>query len=134
MVGQPYKIYIQLEMPESRVNKDLGTLLEFLFDLLKPRLVKLSTPLNDTIHLMTGMFMVCASLRVRSGIEVTKACRSAMLHYRSPLLETLTTLSLSPLLVLGQTEEKQSVTVELFSDFEEDQVRRFVTFIDYCLQ
>lgn len=24
MVGQPYKIYVQLEMPESPVNKDLG--------------------------------------------------------------------------------------------------------------
>ncbi|KAK3923661.1 Seipin [Frankliniella fusca] len=91
MVGQPYKIFIQLEMPESPRNKDLG------------------------------MFMVCASLRVRSGVEVNKACRSAMLHYRSPLLETLTTITLSPLMVLGQTEEKQSVMVELFSDFEEDQ-------------
>lgn len=91
MVGQPYKIYVQLEMPESPVNKDLG------------------------------MFMVCASLRVRSGVEVNKACRSAMLHYRSPLLETLMTLTMSPLMVLGQTEEKQSVMVELFSDFEEDQ-------------
>lgn len=66
--------------------------------------------------------MVCASLRVRSGVEVNKACRSAMLHYRSPLLETLMTLTMSPLMVLGQTEEKQSVIVELFSDFEEDQV------------
>lgn len=66
--------------------------------------------------------MVCASLRVRSGVEVNKACRSAMLHYRSPFVETLTTLTFSPLLVLGQTEEKQSITVELFSDFEEDQV------------
>ncbi|KAJ1521444.1 hypothetical protein ONE63_003113 [Megalurothrips usitatus] len=91
MAGQPYKIFVQLEMPESPVNKKLG------------------------------MFMVCASLQVRSGNEVSKACRSAMLHYRSPLLETLTTLTMSPLLVLGQTEEKQSVTVELFSDFEEDE-------------
>lgn len=91
MVGQPYKIYIQLEMPESPRNKDLG------------------------------MFMVCASLRVRSGVEVNKACRSAMLHYRSPLLETLSTITFSPFMVLGQTEEKQSVLVELFSDFEEDQ-------------
>ena len=66
--------------------------------------------------------MVCASVRVRSGVEVNKACRSAMLHYRSPFLETLTTLTLSPLLVFGQTEEKQSIIVELFSDFEEDQV------------
>lgn len=90
MIGQPYKMYLYLEMPESPANQKLG------------------------------MFMVCAHLEDRSGTLVTNACRSAMIHYRSHLLHTLHTLLIFPLLVFGSTEEKQSVVVELFSNFEED--------------
>jgi len=67
------------------------------------------------------MFMVCAQLRSRDGILVEHACRSAMLHYRSSLLHTLTTLTFSPMLIFGTLEEKQNVNLELFGSFEEDQ-------------
>lgn len=91
MVGQPYKVNLHLEMPESPANKELG------------------------------MFMVCAHLRSRDGYVVDHACRSAMLHYRSTLLHTLTTLTFSPMMIFGNVEEKQDVVLELFGNFEEDQ-------------
>ncbi|KAJ8681604.1 hypothetical protein QAD02_017396 [Eretmocerus hayati] len=91
MVGQPYKVNLQLEMPESPANKELG------------------------------MFMVCAQLRSRDGVLVDHACRSAMLHYRSSLLHLLSTITYSPMLIFGALEEKQNVMLELFGNFEEDQ-------------
>ncbi|XP_076236503.1 lipid droplet biogenesis associated protein seipin [Calliopsis andreniformis] len=91
MVGQPYKINLHLEMPESPANKELG------------------------------MFMVCAKLRSRDGFLVDHTCRSTMLHYRSTLLHALTTLTFSPMMIFGDTEEKQNVVLELFGNFEEDQ-------------
>lgn len=91
MIGQTYRIYLKLEMPESQANKDLG------------------------------MFMVCAQLADKNGMTVSQACRSAMLHYRSALLTLLTTLTFYPMFVLGHIEEKQTLLLELYSNFEEDQ-------------
>lgn len=91
MIGQPYKVNLHLEMPESPANKELG------------------------------MFMVCAQLRSRDGYLVDQTCKSAMLHYRSTLLHTLTTLTFSPMMIFGNVEEKQDIMLELFSNFEEDQ-------------
>lgn len=70
--------------------------------------------------------MVCAHLRSRDGFLVDHACRSAMLHYRSTLLHALKTLTFSPMMIFGSVEEKQDVVLELFSNFEEDQVAQFV--------
>ncbi|XP_015593884.1 seipin [Cephus cinctus] len=91
MVGQPYKVNLHLEMPESPANKELG------------------------------MFMVCAQLRSRDGVLVEHACRPAMLHYKSTLLHMLTTLTFSPMMIFGTSEEKQIIVLELFGNFEEDQ-------------
>ncbi|KAI5705384.1 hypothetical protein M8J75_014421 [Diaphorina citri] len=91
MVGQPYKILMHLEMPESPTNIELG------------------------------MFMVCAQLKDKTGDLISHSCRSAMLHYRSSLLITLKTLVQAPFLILGGYEEKQTLTLELFSEYEEDQ-------------
>lgn len=65
--------------------------------------------------------MVCAQLRSRDGYLVEHTCKSAMLHYRSTLLHALTTLTFSPMMIFGTTEEKQNVVLELFGNFEEDQ-------------
>nr|XP_033321529.1 seipin [Megalopta genalis] len=91
MVGQPYKVSLHLEMPESPANKELG------------------------------MFMVCAELHSRDGIIVEDVCRSAMMHYRSTLLHTITTFTLSPMMIFGSVEEKQNLVLELFGNFEDDQ-------------
>lgn len=86
--GQPYRISLELEMPESPVNEDLG------------------------------MFMVKMSCYTRGGKTVTSAGRSTMLHYRSSLLQTLSTFMFSPLLLSGMAEQKQLIEVELFSDYK----------------
>lgn len=92
MVGQSYKIYLAFEMPESEANKNLG------------------------------MFMVCLELNDKDGALVANSCRPVMLHYRSWLFHTIKTIVYSPFLLLGTAEEKQNVIVEMFSDYEEDQV------------
>ncbi|ETE56105.1 hypothetical protein L345_18185, partial [Ophiophagus hannah] len=43
-----------------------------------------------------------------------------MLHYRSGLLQMLDTLAFSGLFLAGFTEQKQTVDVELYSDYKED--------------
>lgn len=91
MVGQPYRIFVNIDMPESEQNIDLG------------------------------MFMVCAEMRDKSTQLRSHSCRSAMLHYRSYLARTITTLIMSPLIVLGFKEETQHIPVELFSSYEDDQ-------------
>lgn len=77
--------------------------------------------------------MVCAELRSRDGYLVDHTCKSAMLHYRSTLLHTLTTLTFSPMMIFGNVEEKQDVVLELFGNFEEDQVRVLAWFFEYNL-
>lgn len=76
--------------------------------------------------LFPGMFMVCIELRSRDGFLVDHTCRSSMLHYRSTLLHMLTTLTFYPMMIFGNVEEKQNVVLELFSNFEEDQVIIFL--------
>lgn len=90
MVGQPYRVSVNIDMPESEQNLELG------------------------------MFMVCAEMRDQTTKLLNHACRSAMLHYRSKLARTITTLVLSPLIVLGVKEETQHIPVELFTSYEDD--------------
>ncbi|XP_029910254.1 seipin-like [Myripristis murdjan] len=85
--GQPYRISLELEMPESPVNQQLG------------------------------MFMVKMTCYTKGGQAVESVGRSAMLHYRSSLLQTLGTILFSPLLLSGMTEQKQLIEVELFSEY-----------------
>ena len=85
--GQPYRVSLELEMPESPANEHLG------------------------------MFMVRMSAYAKSGRTVSSVGRSTMLHYRSSLLQTLSTLLFSPLLVTGMAEQKQLIEVELYSDY-----------------
>lgn len=91
MVGQPYRISINIDMPESDQNLELG------------------------------MFMVCAEMRDQSTHLRSHSCRSAMLHYRSYLARTLSTIIMSPLIILGFREETQHIPVEIFSSYEDDQ-------------
>ncbi|XP_001366573.1 seipin isoform X1 [Monodelphis domestica] len=90
MYGQPYRISLELEMPESPVNQDLG------------------------------MFMVTIACYTRGGRVISTSARSAMLHYRSTLLRLLDTLIFSGLFLSGFAEQKQLLEVELYSDYRED--------------
>ncbi|XP_060519598.1 seipin isoform X2 [Cylas formicarius] len=91
MMGQQYKIYLDLEMPESPVNRELG------------------------------MFMVCIDFRGKNRKILANSCRSAMLHYKSNLLDTIYKLIFLPFFIFGSAEETQTVHVELFSDYVESE-------------
>uniref|UniRef100_A0A8D0GX69 Seipin n=1 Tax=Sphenodon punctatus TaxID=8508 RepID=A0A8D0GX69_SPHPU len=88
--GQPYRISLELELPESLVNQDLG------------------------------MFIVAMSCYTKGGRIISSSARAAMLHYRSNLLRILDTLAFAGLFLSGFSEQKQTVEVELYSDYRED--------------
>ncbi|KAM6160669.1 seipin isoform 3-T6 [Erethizon dorsatum] len=90
MYGQPYRITLELELPESPVNQDLG------------------------------MFLVTVSCYTRGGRIISTSSRSVMLHYRSDLLQTLDTIVFSSLLLFGFAEQKQLLEVELYADYREN--------------
>uniref|UniRef100_A0A4X2LH98 Seipin n=1 Tax=Vombatus ursinus TaxID=29139 RepID=A0A4X2LH98_VOMUR len=90
MYGQPYRISLELEMPESPVNQELG------------------------------MFMVTIACYTRGGRVISSSARSAMLHYRSTLLRLLDTIVFSGLFLSGFAEQKQLLEVELYADYRED--------------
>ncbi|KAL0627079.1 Seipin [Plecturocebus cupreus] len=90
MYGQPYRVTLELELPESPVNQDLG------------------------------MFLVTISCYTRGGRIISTSSRSVMLHYRSDLLQMLDTLVFSSLLLFGFAEQKQMLEVELYADYREN--------------
>lgn len=90
MVGQAYKVIVNIDMPESPQNLELG------------------------------MFMVCAEMRDYDSMLWGHSCRSAMMRYRSPMIRMISTWALSPLYVLGWREEFQKVPVEIFSRYLEE--------------
>uniref|UniRef100_A0A4W6F0M0 Seipin n=1 Tax=Lates calcarifer TaxID=8187 RepID=A0A4W6F0M0_LATCA len=88
--GQAYRISLQLEMPESPANQELG------------------------------MFMIRTTCFSRDGGHVASSARSSMLRYRSNLLRNLGTMLFLPAFLTGVTEQKQVLEVELFSDYTDD--------------
>ncbi|XP_026185492.1 seipin isoform X2 [Mastacembelus armatus] len=95
--GQAYRISLQLEMPESPSNQELG------------------------------MFMIKTTCFSQDGSQVASSARSSMLRYRSSLLRTLGTLLFLPAFLFGAAEQKQVVEVELFSDYTDDPYAPSVT-------
>ncbi|XP_058654844.1 BSCL2 lipid droplet biogenesis associated, seipin, like isoform X3 [Onychostoma macrolepis] len=77
--GQPYQITLELQMPESLANQELG------------------------------MFLVKMTPYSKDGQIVDISTRSA-----------LGTVVFSPMLLTGASEQKQSVIVELYSEFKDD--------------
>ncbi|XP_014663974.1 PREDICTED: seipin-like [Priapulus caudatus] len=90
MPGQPYKVHVEIEMPESEVNQNLG------------------------------MFMVIINFYSKDGEVVKSSHRSVMLRYRSLLLRKLRTFCYAPLMLLDTMEEKQLQRVELFDRYLDD--------------
>ncbi|XP_077589582.1 seipin-like [Stigmatopora nigra] len=100
--GQVYQITLELEMPDSETNHELG------------------------------MFMVRTTCFSRAGGQVATSARSArqllsasssrfsMLRYQSSLLRTMTTLLFFPFLLSGVDEQKQVLSVVLFSEYKDD--------------
>merc|ERR1719341_1799903 len=88
--GQPYSISLNLEIPDSPVNEDLG------------------------------MFMSCLTISSTKGDLIGEACKSSISEYRSSLLRTMETISYSPALLTGWSAQKQEVHINYFSNFQTD--------------
>lgn len=68
------------------------------------------------------MFMLCVRLTDKYGYLVSSSCRSSRLKYMSNFYRIIHTIIMAPLYVSGLYAEKQLVQLEMYSDFEEDQV------------
>ncbi|KAG0410088.1 hypothetical protein HPB47_012800 [Ixodes persulcatus] len=91
--GQRYKIYLDLEMPESDANQRIG------------------------------MFTVKIDMITETGEVVRSSLRSGVLRYKSTMVRLISTLTYIPMLMFGSAEEKQIVSVLLFDRYEEDYER-----------
>ncbi|KAK6182126.1 hypothetical protein SNE40_009882 [Patella caerulea] len=88
--GQTYRILVDLELPESPINQEIG------------------------------MFMVKVQMYDRTGKLTARSSRSAVLHYQSFLLKIIKTLAFAPAFIAGLSEEKQTLQVEIFSAYVDD--------------
>ncbi|XP_041353059.1 seipin-like [Gigantopelta aegis] len=88
--GQPYRIFLELDMPESQTNRNLG------------------------------MFMIVVKLYDKTGRISQESSRTTLLHYRSWLLRTLQTIVLLPLYLANLVEQSQLINVEVFPKFFDD--------------
>jgi len=90
--GQAYQVVLELDMPETLVNQQLG------------------------------MFMIELKFYTYGGTIIQKASRavSGMLRYKSYLLQLAETIFYLPLLLIGYSEQKQTLAVELFKSYVED--------------
>jgi seipin len=87
-----------LDLPESEANKQLG------------------------------MFMVQLKLTGKEGKLIAYSRRTAMLRYKSYTLHLLSTMVFSPFLLAGPMEEKQTLKIEMFTDYLENRVRNAILF------
>uniref|UniRef100_A0A8C4R3A3 Seipin n=1 Tax=Eptatretus burgeri TaxID=7764 RepID=A0A8C4R3A3_EPTBU len=88
--GTPYSITLDLDLPESLTNQQLG------------------------------MFIVTMTTYANGGKALLTATKSAMLHYRSWLLQIMETLFFAPLFLTRLVEQKQLMEVLLFSNYQQD--------------
>ncbi|XP_008418670.1 seipin isoform X3 [Poecilia reticulata] len=100
--GQVYRMYLQLEMPDSPTNHEVGMFM-----------------IKTTCFSQDGG-QVASSARTASQLQKASSSRFGMLRYRSDLLNTLGTLLFLPAFLSGAAEQKQVVEVELFSEFTDD--------------
>uniref|UniRef100_A0A3P8SNS4 Seipin n=1 Tax=Amphiprion percula TaxID=161767 RepID=A0A3P8SNS4_AMPPE len=100
--GQAYRISLQLEVPDSPANQDMGMFM-----------------IKTTCFSQDGG-QVSSSARSTRQLLSASSSRFSMLRYRSDLLRTLGTLLFLPAFLSGVVEQKQVLDVELFSDYTED--------------
>jgi len=96
--GQVYSIKMVLEVPDSPGNEDLG------------------------------MFMACMNVTGQDGDFITRSCKSSISQYKSPMLRSIETMALAPGLMVGWTEQKQTIPITFFATFHPDphaEVRAF---------
>ncbi|XP_017263702.1 seipin [Kryptolebias marmoratus] len=107
--GQVYRIYLQLEMPDSPTNHQVGMFM------------------IKAAYFSQDGGQVAASTRSASQLQKASSSRVGMLRYRSDLLRTLGTLLFLPAFLSGAVEQKQVLEVELFSEYIDDPYSPSVT-------
>ncbi|KAM4586528.1 seipin-like [Fundulus diaphanus] len=107
--GQAYRVYLQLEMPDSPTNHEVGMFM-----------------IKTTCFSQDGG-QVASSARTATQLQKASSSRFGMLRYRSDLLKTLGTVLFLPAFLTGAAEQKQVVEVELFSEFTDDPYAPSVT-------
>ncbi|KAM6923432.1 seipin-like [Xenentodon cancila] len=108
-LGQVYRISLQLEMPDSPTNQELGMFM-----------------VKTTCFTQDGG-QSAASARSANQLLKASSSRFGMLRYRSDLLKTLGTLLFLPAFLSGAAEQKQVLEVELFSEYMDDPYAPSVT-------
>ncbi|XP_074530658.1 seipin-like [Halichoeres trimaculatus] len=107
--GQAYTMSLQLEMPDSPVNQELGMFM-----------------IKTTCFSRDGE-QTASSARSSGQLLSASSSRFSMLRYRSDLLRQLGTVLLLPAFLTGVTEQKQVLEVELFAEYIEDPYSPSVT-------
>uniref|UniRef100_UPI0037E8E78C seipin-like n=1 Tax=Semicossyphus pulcher TaxID=241346 RepID=UPI0037E8E78C len=100
--GQAYTISLQLEMPDSPANQELGMFM-----------IKTACFSRDGEQ-------TASSSRFTRQLLSASSSRFSMLRYRSDLLRHLGTLLFLPAFLSGFAEQKQVLDVELFSEYIDD--------------
>ena len=67
-----------------------------------------------------GMFMACMNVTGQDGAAIARSCKSSISQYRSPMLRSMETLAFAPGLMIGWSEQKQSIPVTFFATFHPD--------------
>ncbi|VVC38067.1 Seipin family [Cinara cedri] len=108
MIGQKYKMIVNMDLPESPVNEKIG------------------------------MFMLCIRLNDKYGYLVSSTCRSNRLKYKSSLFHIIYTIFMAPFYLAGLSGENQLIQFEMYTEFEEDQLHPvtdiYFELLDYDIQ
>ncbi|XP_056133932.1 seipin-like [Lampris incognitus] len=100
--GQSYRISLELDVPDSPANQELGMFM-----------------IRMTCYSAEGRVVV-SSLRSATQLLTASSSRFTMLRYRSDLVRTAEMLLFLPAYVTGVAKQKQLLQVELFSDYTDN--------------
>ena len=75
-----------------------------------------------------GMFMACMNVTGQDGDFITRSCKSSISQYKSPMLRSIETMALAPGLMVGWTEQKQTIPITFYDSFHPDPHTKADTF------
>lgn len=70
--------------------------------------------------------MLCVRLSDKNGYLISSSCRSSRLKYMSKLYRVIHTIFMTPFYLLGITSEQQTLQLEMYTDFEDDNVKNYL--------
>lgn len=76
--------------------------------------------------------MLCIRLTDKSSHLISSSCRSTRLMYKSNLYRIIHTLFMAPFYLTGLSGENQVILLEMYTDFEDDQVRTLSYLTRFC--